>query len=161
MAAKLAGELMDAAKGIALAAAGDNDGGSGLPAHLGPQLRIAASELWVPLLRRDASLLFDGSGGGHVSGAVSVRVTDALTGLTIPGARVRIDSLGLATDPGLDGRALGEGESLEWDTTSVPDGPHRLRVVGYRSGFVRHQVYKVFDVDVANARVRLHEVEQR
>ena len=54
----------------------------------------------------------------------------------------------------IDGRVRGESSDgdFEWDTTTVADGPHRLRIVVYHTGLVRTQAYKERIVTVHNTK---------
>lgn len=42
----------------------------------------------------------------------------------------------------VDGREVHTGRTYALDPASFPAGPHRLRVVGYRSGLIRQQVFR-------------------
>lgn len=50
----------------------------------------------------------------------------------------------------VDGRTQAEGRVLEVDTTTIPDGEHVFRVVGYGTGLVRNQVFKTVRVNIRN-----------
>ena len=50
----------------------------------------------------------------------------------------------------LDGRVVGKGKRFSLDTRKVQDGRHLLRVVGYRAGAVRSQVYDEKPIIVSN-----------
>lgn len=55
----------------------------------------------------------------------------------------------------LDGRMIGKtdvAEGFELDTTSAKDGPHAFRVVAYRTGAVRSQIFVEIPIDIRNRR---------
>ncbi|MGQ9661163.1 MAG: TIGR03790 family protein [Kiritimatiellia bacterium] len=50
----------------------------------------------------------------------------------------------------LEGRVIGREAGLQFDTTLVSNGSHRLRVVAYATGLVRHQAFLERDISVHN-----------
>lgn len=57
----------------------------------------------------------------------------------------------------LDGKIVGRGAELALDTSTIKDGPHTLRVVGYSAGLVRNQVFVEKIVTVRNGRKEAQE----
>lgn len=50
----------------------------------------------------------------------------------------------------LDGKVVGNERTLELDTTQCQDGTHTLRVVAYRTGLVRSQVFEEKEIVISN-----------
>jgi len=50
----------------------------------------------------------------------------------------------------VNGRAAGQGRTFLWDTQSVPDGIHRIRVVARTAGQVRHSGFHEVEIKVQN-----------
>jgi len=57
----------------------------------------------------------------------------------------------------LDGKMIDTGGLLEFDTTTVDDGVHTLRAVGYRTGLVRSQVFREKKIVISNGRKKMAE----
>jgi hypothetical protein len=52
----------------------------------------------------------------------------------------------------VDGRVVGRDPTLRWDSQTVEDGVHRLRVVAYSTGLVRQQLFAERELKVENRR---------
>ena len=50
----------------------------------------------------------------------------------------------------LDGKVVGRGAELQFDTTKHADGRHRLRAVAKQTGMLRHQVFAEREIVIAN-----------
>jgi hypothetical protein len=50
----------------------------------------------------------------------------------------------------VNGRVAGNGRTFLWDSQSVPDGVHRIRVVARTAGQVRHSGFHEISVEVKN-----------
>jgi len=87
-----------------------------------------------------ADLVVHGLGTGSLSGvaAISARATTESGG-----SWRRFMYL-------LDGRTIGTGPDLDFDTTTVKDGSHAFRVVAYGMGLVRNQVFTKRQIVIRN-----------
>ncbi len=50
----------------------------------------------------------------------------------------------------LDGRPIGSGREFSFDTRKVKDGFYKLRIVAYRTGLIRNQVYVIESLRIKN-----------
>jgi hypothetical protein len=100
------------------------------------QLLLLGEPLAAPFKPRD-HLRVDGLGDGPLAEPCTIEPhVDSASGVDYRRFKYYVD-----------GREVYTGRAYAFDPASFPAGPHRLRVVGYRSGLIRHQVFREWPFD--------------
>ena len=105
------------------------------------QILLVGDPLAAPWAPQAGMKLLGPADGKSVSGTVRINAAVASAELSHYGEFAYL----------LDGRAFRSGCTLDLDTRELKNGPHRLRAVAYRTGFVRNPVFAEVEITVTNA----------